>query len=651
MIAKISKKIYDIDEPIVIYFDAFIPYVDISNFELWEVEGADYVSVPISVSLSTTTITGAVATGGDTATIVPHRNLNHNKIHVLVTSSVISDEYEILLVDVKRFLVFDTSVERNYNDVYYQLRNIDSILSLDSVINKDNNYDFDIYPTTYDPINKIYNQSTTPINVQNTDFVIENYINQYFKDFAGLFYNLRDREFIASNPNNIVDLSVYDDEYINHLNSIIMKNITRYTALKGNKYLMEFVLGLYTKIFGYNLISVVEDRSHNFIYRVSTSLPKSLWNRHIKPIVHPIGWSDIFNEITSNVDGITGDITFLDPKERVNRQYRWVVDTDSYIDAEWYSQPEADKPHYQKLKSLFHLQGNIDYLNAETHTISGHDFCVFNHYFGESKFNLKIGASTNAFNYGSSGLEREVHDLQNHSIKYESIDRKVRLKYKSSGIATTYIWTKYIGSTVLEEYHTYHNFVDITLNKDEYVVLTLKRGDWQETVFRYDLLLFVDYLTMRDSWGWRVGHNDGATINASEPTNSFDGISFESFTSYSNVAHISYQTDFDYTFETSAGSAAFLAEFDTPTSLSSTVSDYVFNGETYKSIDVEYVPIGIGTKYHWSLYNNGVLQEEKDTYHNTANFKVDDIDLPNIDIYLTLYYKNGSHVMTNYLTF
>lgn len=561
----LSKKTYTTTESIILNSDVDVYPVSASNFEFYRVDGAEYTPIGFSVSSS-----------GSVITFIPDI-IEHNKIYVLISNMIYSIALDDLLaVDIKRFFVFDNVFERNYNDVYHQLRNIDNIISIDKVVTESDHYDFNLTPSSYNIVTKKYEYDDTTLLINNNDLVLENYINQYFSEFNTLFNNIKNKNYLnASNPD--ITIEDYDDEYLNNINLTIMKNIIRYGALKGNIYLISFVLGLYTKFLGYNFISVVEDLSNNFVYRISTSLPKSFWNKYIKPVVHPIGWNSIYNEITSFTGDAYIDFDLINYQQKL-RHLNWNLNSVSYLEAEYFSKVDPKVPHYFKLKQIFHNQGALESQNVSAHIFTGHSNCKFTGPLDQYKFNLTVGMSKHNTDFyiapvSANPLYKVTHDLSNYKSSYDSIDDVSRFTYKQTGIAHSYLWEKYKGTTLLDSQHTFLNFYDTNLKKDEYVILKLKNNDWITSTLKYDNTRYIQYKTLFESW---VLKNKSFKFTSIRNYNNvyFDFLSFDSFNSEKTAARLSITNDFEYTFSTSG--AEFIAEFDTPTSISGEVSLYVY---------------------------------------------------------------------------
>ena len=55
---------------------------------------------------------------------------------------------------------------------------------------------------------------------------------------------------------------------------------------------------IYSERLGHYFIEVVQDPIDEFKYYISTTMPQTHWANVIKPITHPIGWDDVYVEVT-----------------------------------------------------------------------------------------------------------------------------------------------------------------------------------------------------------------------------------------------------------------------------------------------------------------------------------------------------------------
>lgn len=661
----LSKNTYGLEEPIIVVSNKSLSGLSEDNFELYASEGLTYNSIPFTVTFSTSAATAAV---------IPTIPLTNNKIHILVCKDFGSLDGELLFLEIREFVASSSEYSRNYNDVYYQLRSLYNILSIDDVVNKVDNYDFIFNPTNFSLVTDKYEYESYAVSALNTDLVIDNYVDQYYREFSTFFHDAKNQ--YLKNPSVSATLH-YSESYLNDINLALMKNVTRYNALKGNQYLIEFMMLLYSKILGYYFISVNEDPTHNFVYRVSSSIPPAIWNKNIKPIIHPLSWGDIYNYVPSivalNVD--------LDPCYYLRRMKDspWRMDCISYLDAEMYSRAYYPfqlntrpvlKRHFYNLKRMYHNQGGWELENIYEHSLSGHKYCIFNNPYDQAKFNVYESSSAFEDNYYiptlaiSTGettatplrtveinaVDRQTRDLQNYWMQYDALTQQANITYKTSGIALTYIWEKFNKNTRVDSAKTYFTDWSTTLSGGEYVVLTLMRGDWRAKVLRYDLGLEVRYKATVDSWLAKSRHRKFLDVRNYVDNASYIGNTFQSFTTERKCHYVSWTNDFDYNFALSA--ATFQAEVDNSNSLSAiNIEQDNYSGTNVTLATIKYQNPGIALKYEWSLYVNGMMTEQKTTYHDTVTFTMLQTNYNTHPIItLKIYHKEGSYLLTNFVT-
>jgi hypothetical protein len=261
---------------------------------------------------------------------------------------------------------------RNSNDIFYQLENMDKLLSHDYMFETGTYTDYTFNPVRIDILSNrlvpLYASSTNPvpisadnytdvnnipkygftgisvpidnvdpltnkfnISVINSTNVKNYYVNQYAADFKVLLKDL-----IYNNPNfksmAILENPHDPDGYIHSCESFLLKVVHKLSALKGTFFLIELILKLYSKFLNQELISFMEDPIDPFIYRVTSTLPVELWRDSIKKLVHPMSWFDNYNIVNSKISDLV--IQPFDLKKKISATYK--LRCISYIDSERY---------------------------------------------------------------------------------------------------------------------------------------------------------------------------------------------------------------------------------------------------------------------------------------------------------------------------
>lgn len=269
-----------------VHLDLTQDVIDSSNFYLYYMEE----NTPVPITLLNIVVTSNIIT-------IETEQLKNNKMYELVVFSIPGSAVENFVPrQTFRFLSIDNVTNKitNPNNVYTQLQGINDLLSLEALTKKEENYHLRFNPTTFNTLSGQVEMLPEVVNISNNEVVLEKLVDQYFIEYKEFYKILNNREAEATPY-----ASYYDDDYVNNIHLMFMKNITRWYSLKGNKTFIEIMLGLYAKFLGYNVISVVENTAKNFVYNVSSSIPTIIWDTKIKPFVHPLSWSCTYNEITS----------------------------------------------------------------------------------------------------------------------------------------------------------------------------------------------------------------------------------------------------------------------------------------------------------------------------------------------------------------
>lgn len=268
--------------------------------------------------------------------------LENNTIYLLYISTVNVLETYI------RFLYIDDTIITSPNNVYKQLISLDNTINTEYILNNSNKYTLKFNVDEYDTSTKQHSPSTDKVIVYNNDIILNKLIEQYFIEYK-TFFNIINS--VNTNENIIID-----QQYINNLHSIFMKNIVKFYSLKGNITYIKLMFSLYAKYTNNNIISIVEDPINNFSYRISSSLSKRLWESQIKPYVHPLSWNIKYSEIPTTMPNMYQLIDV-----RSNIRTSWKLNCISHFDAEEYA--DSYVSHYKKLKYLYHSSGNIEKYN------------------------------------------------------------------------------------------------------------------------------------------------------------------------------------------------------------------------------------------------------------------------------------------------
>lgn len=188
------------------------------------------------------------------------------------------------------------------NDIYFKANHLTDLLDVDELIYRaQEKFDFTYNVTEYNPQDKTYNILADPAKAgefnQNRTLTFEN---------SRIMEKLLFNEFLPEYTTYLADINSIsvangtDPKTILNLKAMLLRNVTLMNYFKGNKVQMEFLITVFSDSIGYHFVKVDPDPYYNFIYRISTTLPRAYWENDIKHITHPLGWDDFYVEIPAD---------------------------------------------------------------------------------------------------------------------------------------------------------------------------------------------------------------------------------------------------------------------------------------------------------------------------------------------------------------
>lgn len=180
------------------------------------------------------------------------------------------------------------------NNIIFTNNKMTSIGDIDTILNTSTlNYKF--IPTTFNEDNTIVKQTDTNnkelyLNYNTHQTILDLYIIQYLEQYSD-FFKLID-EINSTNP-------FFSSKHIKRI--ILEYSKLMNSSLKGNLDGIYKLLDIFCNATSYYLLSVEENPSQNFVYRVTSTIPEEYWNI-IKKICHPLSWKCEYIQlnITSN---------------------------------------------------------------------------------------------------------------------------------------------------------------------------------------------------------------------------------------------------------------------------------------------------------------------------------------------------------------
>ena len=360
-----------------------------------------------------------------------------NKLHIIELFNIPSlDDINVLIqYKILRFLSVDSVPIANVNNAYTKLTKLYDILDLENVLLNKIDQTLIFKPSTYNTNTNQFEEAINQVTISNSDALIDLILNQYYDEYKVFYKNISQRDSIKQSS-----AISYTDDYVNKFNLYMMKNHVKFSALKGTQFLIQLYLALYSKYLGQFLISVVEDTSHNFVYYVSSSISEQFWNTNIKPYVHPLSWSCIYNEISGLSTNL---IQTLDLKKSILQKWMANWDSNKFI-------------NYRATTNRWY----------NDNTISIGSFS------NESRFNTLSCTIDNDYNFNND-MVNFIQEFDTPPISGDSLftisnttsgtNYIVNAIYNRPGLAYKYVWYIRINDVMLYEITTYFNDVTFTI--------------------------------------------------------------------------------------------------------------------------------------------------------------------------------------------
>jgi hypothetical protein len=408
-------------EDIIITSDVAIDFSNLnsSNFTLTYLDTDAVVNIPI--------LTSAITSGDDKTIILKTPILESNKIYYLSVFSIPSVTLinEIVVADSFKFLSIENLYNKtlNPNNVYTKLQGLNKILSVENLLKKEEDYLLKFTPTKFDEITKTTVNGTEEVSIPTNKTIIDKLIGSFYSEYKDFYQIVNNRE-----KEKIDFAAQFDDNYINNIHLSFMKNMPKWNSLKGNRRYIEIMLQYYAQILGYNVLSVVEDLAANFVYRVSTSIPKLLWDKKIKPFVHPLSWKCIYNEITSFITGKNYQRSTV--KQQMNR-----YDFDSEYKLLGIRNNNIRSYQYNNI-SVGDMTSEV--INK---TLAGVNDLVF-------EFSNPVSASLLTQDFNRADLWKIS------SANVAGNQKEYTIEYLMPGIAGIYQWDFYVNDVLVQQHNT-----------------------------------------------------------------------------------------------------------------------------------------------------------------------------------------------------
>jgi hypothetical protein len=616
--------------------------------------------------------------------------------------------YEVIPRQIFKIRAVRIHKTRNANDVYYQMENMSSLANVENILYGLDYTNYKFNPVTYNPDLKRYygetdiNHQPVMLTADNAKTMKDLFLKSYMLEYQNYFTDMDNRNDPAvSSPFALT----YSDKQINDLNLFIIKNISKYNSIKGTKLLMEFIMGLYATILGYSLVSVVEDSAQACLYRITSSIPRDFWERNIKPIVHPTGWSDLYSQIDSLNDGAW--VTAYREPDRMRTQFNMY--TKSYL-KEHHDLHFQHKRDAHRLHLINHTTGVIEPYNAVTHGQLGHQYCGWLNHRDEAKFNVmmsshqqstdQVSGANNFFydypttdlgTYATSGFSvsgvwysapvyvnagvsawrpKATETIETITLKDRILlsynygfavdERKIgqdrqhrEFDFRLPGIALDYIYEIWRDNALVMKTNNLHSVYDKDMRDIDHastsffrVKETIRRDDWYyENIHQYDDFYQLGYKNIIDRYGDDGHRRQYISYLASDGMSANDNASLGHYSSH----HIRNLTGMQpQTYQTMPTTGvddleSLLNSWDSIWSFSVTVSAI---NNTDSRINIKWKYPGLAHKYVWRVTTGGFF-EDIITFHNEINYAIKTADVSTANFQLTIVIDDYVHIITS----
>ncbi len=266
---------------VVKYFGEEIDSLTTSNI-VFEYD-SDGESVPFSVSAN-------VYSGGiNTFTIIPSSDLTINTPYTItllttITANGVAINQRDLMFWTSFVAAVDTSTDitGTVNDVFYKKNLVSELLDVREIVETSEKFNYGIAPSEYEPIEKTYSYETD--DTKRLTFDLKSYFkvkvkNQFLAGYDTFFENLLSFGNLSDADFKDLERALYPRSYDLSTSAGLLKRI-------------KFILDIYAKAAGYHFV-VVDPHPHDeFVYYITTDIPRDYWSGTLKNLLHPLSWQE-----------------------------------------------------------------------------------------------------------------------------------------------------------------------------------------------------------------------------------------------------------------------------------------------------------------------------------------------------------------------
>jgi hypothetical protein len=315
----------------------------------------------------------------------------------------------------------------NYgNNPLFKMNHLENAEDIKSVLYNSNLFNYKFTPVKINSSGAVEQETDTngnpivlqhDINKQIEDLYIAQYLSEYVRYFEALN---TDNEMYGRDSDLLTATKLSLISHANIVNSFF----------KGTRIGIEIIFGLFCKNLGRFIFKVEQSPvAPNFVYRLTSDIPKVYWDSVIKDIVHPVGWADEFVFINMNSEypstNLEDYFDKFNPFVYNNRNY--------YIQT---------RRHILLLRSLpktyLDVHNDPPY-NTDTRI---YDSSIVENMHSNTKFNFKPAEYNTELELDVPELLAELDAPENIELSYTRDDAKgvfwTTTEYKLNGVALEY---------------------------------------------------------------------------------------------------------------------------------------------------------------------------------------------------------------------
>lgn len=356
------------------------------------------------------------------------------------------------------------SKEAKYNtnstDVYKKLKNIPNMMDFDFILDNPEYFNHSILPVAKNNSGGIIREQDKNSN----DIILDLNVGKEIETLAIKQFLSEYQTFFSTIDDLTINASDEVRTQLKNLKRILLKNSNlANVTFKGNEKGMSTLVDIFCQSTGYHLIAL-EKSPHlkNFVYRITSSIPKDHWTSSIRDIVHPCSWRDEYVEV--DIDNDNTNLFFEYGKKYLALSKPRVV---SYLDV-----------------------SNINYY----HTITdAYDVAALGNYDYHNKNNFNVHKYYSTIDYTNPTLTTMLDDSDNFvvtdTVNYGATvkDKYIttEIEYKFTGIATHYTYNIKINDAIYQSVRSTRNTMKFYLpySAENYTVeVVLENNTFTHTI-------------------------------------------------------------------------------------------------------------------------------------------------------------------------